>query len=135
MRLRAAAWGPPLPGQPTTSAAQGQEASHAQPFPTPTLTPAATRPPHRLAATASYTLKSDEPHNRPAKKLEAGHLESTPSARNIKQSLDRHSATIVMTQETSEAGLWRSALLRPDWGDVDVTMWTVLSGLKRRAKR
>jgi hypothetical protein len=42
---------------------------------------------------------------------------------------------MVMTQETSEAGLRRSALLRPDLGDVDVTMWTVLSGLKRRGKR
>jgi hypothetical protein len=31
-------------------------------------------------------------------------LESTPSARIIKRSLDRHSTTIVMTQETSEAG-------------------------------
>jgi len=68
-------------------------------------------------------------------KLEAGHLESRPSARNIKQSLDRHSATIVMTQETSEAGLRRSALLRPDLGDVDVTMWTVGSGLKPRGER
>lgn len=84
---------------------------------------------------ASLIYRPKCPHNRPAKKLEAGHLESTPSARNIKQSLDRHSATMVMTQETSEAGLRRSALLRPDLGDVDVTMWTVLSGLKRRAKR
>ena len=69
------------------------------------------------------------------------HHQEEPAALNqqlpriIKRSLDRHCTTIVMTQETSEAGLTRSALLRPDSRNVDVTMWTVLSGLKHRAKR
>ena len=91
--------------------------------------------PSTASGTCSATPAVTEASSRLDQRTSRRRLESTPSARIIKRSLDRHSTTIVMTQATSEAGLTRSALLRPDSRNVDVTKWTVLSGLKHRAKR